>query len=177
LPIAHAEFGSLSPDGKRIAFTDKTRAFRTWKRYRGGTAPDIIVFNLETFESERITQSSANDEFPMWIGDVIYYLSDQGEEMRYNLWKYDTKARRHVQVTFFKDMDVHFPSAGGREIVFEAGGDIHLLDTRSDQFKKIDIPGGHRLRCHASPHAVCQGLPESRRAFARWQPHRGFCQR
>lgn len=139
LPIAHAEFGSLSPDGKRIAFTDKTRAFRTWKRYRGGTAPDIIVFNLETFESERITKSAANDEFPMWIGDVIYYLSDQGEELRYNIWKYDTKAKRHTQVTFFRDKDVHFPSAGGREIVFEAGGDIHLLDTRTDQFRIIDI--------------------------------------
>ncbi len=139
LPIAHAEFGSISPDGKQIAFTDKTRAFRTWKRYRGGTAPDIILFNLETYETKRITNSSANDEFPMWIGNDIYYLSDQGEELRFNIWKYNTKTEKHTQITFFKDKDIHFPSAGKTEIVFEAAGDIYLMNCADDTFKKIDI--------------------------------------
>jgi tricorn protease len=139
LPIAHAEFGALSPDGKKIAFTDKTRAFRTWKRYRGGTAPDIIVFDLETYESERITNTEANDEFPMWIGNHIYYLSDLGDDMRYNLWKYHLPSKKHIQVTFFKDKDVHFPAAGRNEIVFEAGGDIYLLNASNDVYERVDI--------------------------------------
>ena len=139
LPIAHAEMGSISPDGRQIAFTDKTRLFRTWKRYRGGTAPDIHIFNLDTKESTNITQNDANDELPMWCGDAIYYLSDQGPEMRFNIWKYDLSSKRHRQVTQFKDWDVHFPASGPKEIVFESGGDLYLLDLSNDQYRKIEI--------------------------------------
>ncbi|MDV7398246.1 hypothetical protein RZS08_42980, partial [Arthrospira platensis SPKY1] len=71
LPMEHAEFGSLSPDGQKIAFTDKTRIFRTWKRYRGGMAADIYLFDLKTKESQKITDNDANDELPMWAGDKI----------------------------------------------------------------------------------------------------------
>ena len=33
LPLPYGEFGVISPDGKQIAYTPKSRAFRTWKRY------------------------------------------------------------------------------------------------------------------------------------------------
>src|SRR5689334_19577244 len=36
LPLAYAEFGSYSPDGKQMALTFRTQVFRNWKRYRGG---------------------------------------------------------------------------------------------------------------------------------------------
>jgi tricorn protease len=36
LPVPYGEMASLSPDGKKIAYTAMTQAFRTWKRYRGG---------------------------------------------------------------------------------------------------------------------------------------------
>ena len=71
LPIPYGEFASFSPNGQKIAFTDRSRVNRNWKRYRGGTAPDISVFDLETFSTENITNSSANDELPMWNGDAI----------------------------------------------------------------------------------------------------------
>ncbi|MGA9408366.1 MAG: peptidase S41, partial [Bacteroidota bacterium] len=38
LILPYGEFASLSPDGEEIAFTPKSRAYRTWKRYRGGWA-------------------------------------------------------------------------------------------------------------------------------------------
>ena len=65
LPVPYGEMGSLSPDGKKIAYTAMTRVFRTWKRYRGGWAPDITIFDLKTYQSETIAPSPANDEFPM----------------------------------------------------------------------------------------------------------------
>jgi tricorn protease len=40
LPVPY-EFGSISPDGKTLAFTTISVGFRTWKRYRGGMNPDI----------------------------------------------------------------------------------------------------------------------------------------
>lgn len=139
LPIAHAEMGSISPDGSKIAFTDKTRLFRTWKRYRGGMAADLLIFDLNNNTSERISRTDSNDELPMWCGDKIYYLSDQGKGSRYNLWRYDLNAKTHRQVTNFEDWDVHFPSAGPQDIVFEAGGDLYLLNLADESLRRVDI--------------------------------------
>src|SRR5690606_23442743 len=62
LPLEHAEFGSISPDGKKLAFTYKSRLNRTWKRYQGGMAADIFLFDLNTYDSENITLSDSNNE-------------------------------------------------------------------------------------------------------------------
>ena len=47
LPLPYGEFGVISPDGKQIAYTPISAAFRTWKRYRGGMAADIFIFDLK----------------------------------------------------------------------------------------------------------------------------------
>ncbi len=139
LPMAYGEFGSISPDGKKIAFTDRSRIFRTWKRYRGGMSADIWIFDLETLESKNITNNTWNDELPMWAGDKIYFLSDQGDNARANIWMYDTKTDKTKQITKFKDFDVHFPAQGSKEIVFEAGGKIHLLDMKTHKHREVKI--------------------------------------
>ena len=139
LPVSMGEFGSLSPDGSKIAFTDRSRVFRNWKRYTGGWAPDIWLFDLKTLSSENITNNIASDELPMWVGDKIYFLSDQGSAQRYNIWVYDTRTKASKQVTHFTDFDVHFPSDGPSDIVFEAGGKIQLLDLATEQVREIAI--------------------------------------
>ncbi|MEM6767730.1 MAG: PDZ domain-containing protein, partial [Bacteroidota bacterium] len=139
LPMAYGEFGSLSPDGKKIAYTDRSRIFRTWKRYRGGTAADVWLFDLESMESQNITTNTANDELPMWVGSKIYYLSDNGANERFNIWAYDLDKKENRQVTFFTDYDVHFPSQGPEEIVFEAGGKLYLMDLSDEKYKEVPI--------------------------------------
>ena len=139
LPPAYAENGSFSPDGKHLAFTDKSRLYRTWKRYRGGMAPDIYVMNLEDKSTVNITNNDASDELPMWHGTKIYYLSDNGPEKRYNIWVYDTGSKLNRQITTFADFDVHFPSIGPDDLVFEAGGELYLMDLNSEAIKKVNI--------------------------------------
>ena len=139
LPMAQAEYGSLSPNAKKIAFTDRSRISRTWKRYRGGMSADIWIFDLETYESKNINNNSANDEIPMWSGNTIYYLSDQGPVQRFNLWAYDIKSEETRQVTKFQDFDVSLPAQGTDEIVFEAGGNIYLLNKKSENYKMVQI--------------------------------------
>ncbi len=139
LPMAYGEFGSLSPDAQQVAFTDRSRIFRTWKRYRGGTAADVWIFDLNTLESKNITDNIANDELPMWVGDRIFFLSDQGADQRFNLWVYETATGKSRQVTRFTDFDVHFPAAGPDDIVFEAGGKLFLLDLASEKLREVDI--------------------------------------
>lgn len=139
LPMEHAEYGTYSPDGKSIAYTDRTRVHRTWKRYRGGSAPDIWLFNLDDYSSTNITNNAANDEYPIWNGNKIYYLSDNGPNLRYNIWVYDISLMQSKQITKFKDFDIHYPSSGPNDIVFEAGGKLYLLNLATEQHKEVKI--------------------------------------
>jgi len=139
LPVPYGEFGSLSPDGKKLAYTPITRTFRTWKRYRGGMAADIWVFDLEKMTAENITANEANDEFPMWHGNTIYFLSDRGPSQRFNLWAYDVATKATRQVTKLEDYDIRFPAAGPSDIVFEAGGKLHLFDIATESTREVQV--------------------------------------
>lgn len=144
VPVPYGATGSVSPDGEWLAYTPNSRDFRTWKRYRGGLATDIWLFNLKTNESKKITDWQGTDTIPMWHKDKLYYLSDNGAERRLNIWRYDPKNDEHEQITKFTDDDVKFPSMGpaddGRgEIVFQLGSKIHLLSLSSKKSKPVDI--------------------------------------
>jgi len=139
LPVPYGEYASFAPDGQRIAYTDKSRVNRNWKRYRGGTAPDIFVFDLNTFQTENITNNKANDELPMWHGDVIYYMSDNGPHKRNNLWQYDRSTKAHKQLTQFADFDITFPAIGPSDIIFEAGGKLFLYQLSSGNTSEVNI--------------------------------------
>ena len=140
LPLAYAEFGSYSDDGKQIALNFRTQVGRNWKRYRGGWNGDIHLFNLETQASENISASSdAADEFPMWRGNFIYFLSDRGPELRMNLWRYNITTKTFEQLTKFTDYDVHYPSLGPEDIVLEAGGKLYLYNLAAAQLKEVKI--------------------------------------
>ncbi len=139
LPLPYGEFGVISPDGKKIAYTPLSAVFRTWKRYRGGLAPDIFIFDLESKASENITKNVAGDELPMWTGNKIYFLSDRGENKRNNIWCYDLSTKQTKQVTDFDDFDIRFPAIGNNEIVFEAGGLLYLLDLTTEKYNQVNI--------------------------------------
>ncbi|MBD3627033.1 S41 family peptidase [Cyclobacterium sp.] len=140
LPVPYGEFGMLSPDGQKMVYTPKSRAFRTWKRYTGGMTTDIFIFDLENFAAENISNSTYNDEFPMWAENGnIYFLSDRGQNQRSNIWRYDIKEKSLHQITHFMDFDVHFPSLGSGDIVFEAAGKIYLLDLGSEEYEEVAI--------------------------------------
>ena len=139
LPIELGAHASISADGNKIAFTDKSRIFRNWKRYRGGTAPDIHIMDMTSMTSKNITNNAANDELPMWYNNRVYYMSDNGAALRNNLWMYDPVADTQRQLTFFTDYDIHAPSMGPSEIVFEAGGKIQLLDLSNYKVTEVII--------------------------------------
>ena len=139
LPVPYGEFGMFSSDGKHFAYMPQARDFRTWKRYRGGSAPDIWLFNLETMESENVTANPANDSQPMWHNETLYFMSDRGPNSRYNIWAYDMADSELRQVTNFSDFDIHFSSLGPDDIVFEAGGRLYLLDLASETQSEVVI--------------------------------------
>ena len=113
LPIPYGEFGAISPDGKKLAYTPISTDFATWKRYRGGMAPDIWIFDLEKGTAENVTEDGANDSQPMWHGKTLYFLSDRGcEKAREYLGLRHGRKDHAPGHAFATDFDVHFPSIG-----------------------------------------------------------------
>jgi tricorn protease len=139
LPVPYGEFASFSPDGHELAYVPQTQSNRTWKRYRGGWAADIWRFNLESLAASNLTKNVANDEFPMWRGDTLYFLSDRGSDERYNIWAIDAKTGALRQVTHISDYDITYPAIGGDDIVFQAGGRLYLLDLKTENAREVQV--------------------------------------
>ena len=139
LAVPYGEFASFSPDGASLAYIPVTQANRTWKRYRGGWSPDIWVFNLTTLAASNVTKHAAPDEFPMWHGDTIYFMSDRGAGERQNIWALNRKTGAARQVTDFRDYDVVAPSLGPTDIVFSAGGRLYLLELAGEKVSEVPV--------------------------------------
>src|SRR5262245_37783460 len=55
LPMPESGAGDFSPDGTKLVYSPLFRDFRSEKRYGGGQAHDLFIFDLATNESKRIT--------------------------------------------------------------------------------------------------------------------------
>jgi len=139
LPLPRGGFCSFSPDGKQMAYNRVFREFRTWKRYRGGQADDIWIYDFDTKRITNVTNNPAQDIIPMWAGTKIYFASDRDERKRMNLYVYDMTSRDTRKITNFTEFDVKFPSLGNNAIVFENGGSIYLMDLATEQVRKLSI--------------------------------------
>ncbi len=139
LPLPRGGWCSFSPDGSKMAYNRVFREFRTWKRYRGGQADDIWIFDLASRSTTNITNTAAQDVFPMWSGKRIYFLSDRDQNRRMNLYWYDLETRQTSRLTEFSDYDIKFPSLGDSAIVFENGGYIYRHDIATGRTQKITI--------------------------------------
>lgn len=139
LQVPYGELASYSPDGKKLAYITKITENYPFKRYRGGLASDIIIFDLENNTAENITNNDAIDGKPAWAGDKVYFLSDQADNMRLNIWSYDTKGKTFSQLTDFDEFDISFMSAGHKDIVFEIGGELYLMDLATEKYKPVSI--------------------------------------
>ncbi|MHC4456621.1 MAG: S41 family peptidase [Planctomycetota bacterium] len=142
LALPYGELASFSPDGKRVAFQFLDRQFRTWKRYRGGLASDLWLYDFTKNISEKFTDFDGTDAMPMWHHNTIYFLSDRDVRKKLNIWAYDLNSKKIRQVTKFTEYDVKWPSIGPDAIIFENAGKLHLLDlaTKTSQAICIQVP-------------------------------------
>jgi tricorn protease len=143
LPVTEGGLTSFSPDGARIAYNPIFRNFRTWKRYTGGLAQAISIYDLKNNSVEDVPHTEWTDTFPMWYDNTIYFTSDRGAEHHLNLYSFDVNSKQIEQLTHFTDFDIMWPSLGPDSIVFENGGYLYTFDLASKQPKKlaINLPG------------------------------------
>ena len=138
LPMPESGAGDYSPDGSRIVYSPRFRDFRPEKRYGGGQANDLFIFDLKTHDATRITNHPRADRDPMWVGQSIYFTSDR--DGHFNIYAHDVASGRVTQVTTSAQWDVRWPSSDHRDrIVYELNGELQLLDTRTGRSTPISI--------------------------------------
>ncbi len=131
LPLPEAGWGSYSPDGAQIAYTRVATEDRTWKRYRGGLAPDLYLYDFASGVDRRLTDARGTERFPMWLGDTVYFEADPDGVL--NLFSLDPKTGRQVQLTRYADFDAGRPSDGSGKIVFDRAGGLEVFDPATGQ--------------------------------------------
>lgn len=130
--------GSLSPDGKTMAYQPYSFWDPEWRNYRGGQAQPIWLFNMSTHETVKTVQGDKERHTaPVWNNGILYFLSEQ--DFINNVWSYDPKTKQQKQLTFHKDFDVKNLTAGNNSLVYEQGGYLHSLDLSSSKTSQLLI--------------------------------------
>ncbi len=138
LPMPEAGSGDYSPDGKQMVYSPRTRDFRSEKRYGGGQANTLYIYDLATSDAKKISEGVRASRDAMWIGDKVFYNSDK--DGKFNLYAYDVPSGKTAQVTNFKDWEVRWASSDDQNrIVYERNGELEIFDTKSNKPTKLNI--------------------------------------
>lgn len=137
LPLHEAGWGRFSPDGKQIVYTRVATEDRTWKRYRGGLAPELYLYDFSSAKDRKLTDFPGTDAFPLWFGGAIYFNSDRDGVL--NLFQLDPATGSVQQITHHRDYDARRPSGDGTTIVYELGGTLQLLDVSTGNQRSLPV--------------------------------------
>lgn len=137
LEIPEGGGGMLSPDGKKMVYTPIDREFRTWKRYRGGRAQEVWIYDLENQSSTQITNHPMTDNQPVWVGNSLYFSSDR--DFTLNLFEYNLETQQTQKITQHDSFDVLWVSAGPNAVVYECGGYLWTYTPASGANTRLSI--------------------------------------
>ncbi len=139
LEIPNANYAVYSPDGKQMAYTPLSDAFKQWKHYRGGMIATINIFSFGDKSVVKIPQpdGGCNDVSPIWLGNTIYFRSDRNGE--FNLYAYHIDSKKTDQLTDFKNFPVLNAAAKDGRIVFEQAGYLHTYTLNTSAVVKLKI--------------------------------------
>lgn len=138
LPIDRGTLCSFSPDGTKMLYTRKGADDNYWKRYKGGTYPDIWMYDFTSNKFSAVTNYVGKNTYPMWIENQMFFVCDRTNGVS-NLCTMDLSTKEIKDVTSYSDVDVMMPSTDGSSIVFMHDGYIHLLDVKTKAVRKVEV--------------------------------------
>ena len=138
LPMPEAGSGDFAPDGRKMVYSPRTRDFRSEKRYGGGQANTLYIYDLQTNDARKISEGVRPWRDAMWIGDKIYFNSDK--DGKFNLYSYDVPSGKTIAATNFKDWEVRWASSDDQSrVIYERNGELEILDTKNNKPTKLNI--------------------------------------
>lgn len=145
---------AVHPHGARVVSTTGGRAPSDWKRYRGGTAPQLWIDRAGDESWQRLLETdTASLVDPIWIGDTLVFVSDRAArfpdqvDAQADLWALEVlgeagEPRRLTERTPDQGY-VRDASSDGRRIIWHSRGEIWLLDGLDGPPRRVEfeLPG------------------------------------
>ena len=136
---ARAVDPTWAEDGETIAYAPFHKAHRGasgWRQHRGGTTPPVWIYNTKTHQTTEVPKPNSNDFSPMWVGNDVYLLSDRDGSVALHHYNQQGQVNKILDT---KPWDILSANAHGPEIIFDAGGELMMHDTRTQQTKTLNI--------------------------------------
>ena len=137
---ALAEEGAWSSDQKYLAMRPTRRAHAgssAWRFHRGGSTP-IWIYEPSSGETVIVPRGNQNDFNPMWVGDRVYYLSDQ-DEKAINIYSFKAGDNTPTKHTTEGVWDTLSADAHGNNILYSMAGKLMELDTVDNSTREIKV--------------------------------------
>ena len=137
LPMPRAGSGVYSPDGNSVFYSPLFRDFRTWKRYEGGWAQNLYVYDLENDTARQVTSDARTERDPVWLKSGMFFVSDRNGTL--NLYQLGDDGSWQA-ITDEDTWDIKWASGDGdSRIVFEVEGLIGLYDANSGTSRRLAV--------------------------------------
>jgi tricorn protease len=137
VPLFEATEGTYDASGRTLYFARPAYHNNVTKRYTGGTARDVWVFDGQNEARELTGDYRGESHSPMWWDGRVYFVTDRDGTM--NLWSMDAAGGDVRQHTHHSGWDVRGTSLHNGRIAYQLGADLRLLDIASGQDRVIPI--------------------------------------
>ena len=132
-----ATSGSYASNGKKMVIDRMNRWDVEWRDYRGGQNTPLIIIDVKTLNETLLPNNKTTDRHPVWLGDMVYFVSDRTHTA--NIWAYNTRTKAVKQVTRFKGTAVKSLTGHKNTLVFEQDGYLHTLNIKNNRSKRLKI--------------------------------------
>ena len=137
VPLFEATEGTYDASGRTLYFVRPAFHNNVTKRYTGGTARDVWMFDGRNEARELTGDYRGGSHSPMWWDGRVYFVTDRDGTM--NLWSMDAQGGDVRQLTRHGGWDVRGTSLHNGRIAYQLGADLRLLDIASGQDRVIPI--------------------------------------
>jgi tricorn protease len=137
LPLPSASAGSLSEDGRTLAYVPVLQWQPAWKHYRGGQTTSVWLADMKSLEVEKVPRDNSNDFNPVWVGGTVYFLSDRDGPV--SLYSYDSRSHQLQRILENHGFDLKTLNAGPGGLVYEQFGSLHLYDLSARQERAVPV--------------------------------------
>jgi tricorn protease len=137
VPLAEATEGAYDAAGRMLYFVRPAFHNNVTKRYTGGTARDVWMFDGRNEARELTGDWRGESHSPMWWDGRVYFVTDRDGTM--NVWSMDATGGDLRQHTRHSGWDVRGTSLHGGRIAYQLGADLRLYDIASGDDRVIPI--------------------------------------